>query len=87
MAPHSSTLAWKIPRMEEPGGLESMGPPRVGHDRMTNNTVYYGNACKQNSLCLPVSCYSQQVKCLDHSSWFIVGAQLIFVGRMGECGS
>ena len=25
MAPHSSTLAWKIPRMEEPGGLQSMG--------------------------------------------------------------
>ena len=26
MAPHSSTLAWKIPRTEEPGGLQSMGP-------------------------------------------------------------
>ena len=25
MAPHSSTLAWKIPKMEEPGGLQSMG--------------------------------------------------------------
>ena len=25
MAPHSSTLAWKIPRMEEPGGVQSMG--------------------------------------------------------------
>ena len=25
MAPHSSTLAWKIPRVEEPGGLQSMG--------------------------------------------------------------
>ena len=33
MAPHSSTLAWKIPRAEEPGGLQSMGPLRVGHDR------------------------------------------------------
>ena len=32
MAPHSSTLAWKIPWMEEPGGLQSMGPLRVGHD-------------------------------------------------------
>ena len=30
MAPHSSTLAWKIPRMEEPGGLQSMGSLRVG---------------------------------------------------------
>ena len=30
--PHSSTLAWKIPWTEEPGGLQSMGSPRVGHD-------------------------------------------------------
>ena len=32
MAPHFSTLAWKIPWMEEPGGLQSMGSLRVGHD-------------------------------------------------------
>ena len=32
MATHSSTLAWKIPWMEEPGGLPSMGSHRVGHD-------------------------------------------------------
>ena len=32
MAPHSSTLAWKVPWTEEPGGLPSMGSLRVGHD-------------------------------------------------------
>ena len=32
MAPHSSTLAWKIPWTEGPGGLQSMGSLRVGHD-------------------------------------------------------
>ena len=32
MASHSSTLAWKIPWTEEPGGLQSMGSHRVGHD-------------------------------------------------------
>ena len=32
MAPHSSTLAWKIPWMEEPGRLQSMGSQRIGHD-------------------------------------------------------
>ena len=32
MAPHSSILAWKIPRMEEPGRLQSMGSLQVGHD-------------------------------------------------------
>ena len=32
MATHSSTLAWKIPQMEKPGGLQSMGSLRVGHN-------------------------------------------------------
>ena len=32
MAPHSSNLAWKIPWMEEPSGLQSMGSPSIGHD-------------------------------------------------------
>ena len=32
MAPHSSTLAWKIPWTEKPGGLQSMGLQGVGHD-------------------------------------------------------
>ena len=36
MATHSSTLAWKIPWMEEPGRLQSIGLRRVGHDRATS---------------------------------------------------
>ena len=36
MAPHSNTLAWKIPWMEEPGRLQSMGSLRVRHDWMTS---------------------------------------------------
>ena len=32
MATHSSILAWTIPWMEEPGGLQSMGSQRAGHD-------------------------------------------------------
>ena len=36
MAPHSSTLAWKIPWTEEPGRLWSMGSLRVGHDWATS---------------------------------------------------
>ena len=35
MAPHSSTLAWKIPWMEEPGRLQSVGSQRVGHNWAT----------------------------------------------------
>ena len=40
MAPHSSTLAWKIPWMEEPGGLQSMGPLRVRHDWATSLSFF-----------------------------------------------
>ena len=36
MATHSSTLAWKILQMEEPGRLQSMGSQRVGHDEATS---------------------------------------------------
>ena len=40
MATHSSTLAWKIPRTEEPGGLQSMGLLRVGHDWATSLSLF-----------------------------------------------
>ena len=40
MAPHSSTLAWKVPWTEEPGGLQSMGSRRVGHDWATSLSLF-----------------------------------------------
>ena len=40
MAPHSSTLAWKIPWMEEPGRLQSLGLLRIGHDWMTSLSLF-----------------------------------------------
>ena len=40
MAPHSSTLAWRIPWMEEPGRLQSMGSLRVGHDWATSLSLF-----------------------------------------------
>ena len=40
MAPHSSTLAWKIPWTEEPGRLQSMGSLRVRHDRATSLSLF-----------------------------------------------
>ena len=39
MATHSSTLAWKIPWTKEPGGLQSMGSQRVGHDWVTSLSI------------------------------------------------
>ena len=40
MAPHSSTLAWKIPRKEEPGGLQSMGLRRTGYNWATSRSLF-----------------------------------------------
>ena len=40
MAPHSSTLAWKIPWMEEPSGLQSMGSLRVRHSWATSLSLF-----------------------------------------------
>ena len=40
MAPHSSTLTWKIPWTEEPGGLQSMGSLGVGHDWATSLSLF-----------------------------------------------
>ena len=40
MAPHSNTLAWKIPWVEEPGGLQCMGSRRVGHDWVTSLSLF-----------------------------------------------
>ena len=40
MAPHSSTLAWKIPWTEEPGRLQSMGSLRVGHNWATSLSLF-----------------------------------------------
>ena len=42
MATHSSTLAWRIPWREEPGGLQSMGSKRVGYDWATSLSLWDG---------------------------------------------
>ena len=47
MVPHSSTLAWKIPWMEEPGGLQSMGLLRVGHDWATSLSLFHFHAMEK----------------------------------------
>ena len=53
MPPHSSTLAWKIPWSEEPGGLQSMGSLRVGHDWATSlSCIGGGNGNPLQCSCL-----------------------------------
>ena len=53
MATHPSILAWRIPWTEEPGGLQSMGLQRVGHDWVTNTfsfTLVFHTENTKNSL-------------------------------------
>ena len=67
MAPHSSTLAWKIPWMEEPGGPQSMGLLRVGHDWVTS--FHFSLSCIGEGNGNPLQC-----SCLenprDRGAWW-----------------
>ena len=54
MAPHSSTLAWKIPWTEEPGRLQSMGSLRVGHDWATSLSLFTFMHCRRKWQPTPV---------------------------------
>ena len=56
MAPHSSTLAWKIPWTEEPGRLQSMGSGRVGHDWATSLSFLLSCIGEGNGNPLQCSC-------------------------------
>ena len=56
VAPHSSILAWKIPRTEEPGGLQSMGSLRVGHDWVTSLSLFTSCIGDGNGNPLQCSC-------------------------------
>ena len=53
MAPHSSTLAWKIPWTEEPGRLQSMASQRVGHDWVTELSWIRERRCPKTQRLAP----------------------------------
>ena len=64
MAPHSSTLAWKIPWTEEPGRLQSMGSLRVGHGWATSLSlftfVHWRRKWHRTSVLLPGESHEQR---------------------------
>ena len=51
MATHASILAWRIPWTEEPGGLQSMGSPRVGRDRAADTHFHTGGTVHVHLTC------------------------------------
>ena len=62
MATHSS-IAWKIPWTEEPGGLQTMGSQRVGHDQETKHKVVLGT--KQRDFLLNASLEKTGLMCCE----------------------
>ena len=89
MATHSSTLAWRIPWREEPGGLQSMGSQRVGHDwykqlshRMikgnnlyTYNKAWHIEACWSGSRPLEINYLNKP----SHMSFSVASEYKIYV--------
>ena len=67
MAPHSSTLAWRIPWMEEPGGLQSMGSLRVRHSRATSLSLFLSCIGERNGNPLQYSCLENP---RDRGAWW-----------------
>ena len=66
MAPHSSTLAWKISWTEEPGGPQSMGSLRVGQDSATSLSLFLSCIGEGNGNPLQYSCLENP---LDGGAW------------------
>ena len=71
MAPHSSTVAWKIPWMEEPGGLQSMGSLRVGYDWATSLSLFHFHALEKE-----MATHSRVL------AWGIQGQESLVGGRL-----
>ena len=67
MAPHSSTLAWKIPWMEEPGRLQSMGSLRGGHDWATSLALFTFMALEKEMATHSSSCLESP---RDRGAWW-----------------
>ena len=71
MATHPSILAWKIPWMEEPGGLQSMGSQRVGHDWATS--LHFTSLLTWVVNCIPVYIFPYR------DNWRIVEVPQFFI--------
>ena len=85
MAPHSSTPAWKIPWTEEPGGLQSMGSLRVGHEWATS--FHFSLSCIGEGNGGPLQC-----SCLENPRdggawWAAVSGVAQSRTRLKQCSS
>ena len=78
MAPHSSTLAWKIPWMEEPGGLQSMGSLEL--DTTERLHFHFSLSCTGVGNGIPLQCsYLENPR--DGGAWWLPSMGLHSVGH------
>ena len=83
MVTHSCLLAWRIPRTEEPGGLQSMGSQRVGRDRATERTHVRLGCSHTSSPSLAALCPVRGSRD-QRSAWCLKGADLASVSSWGS---
>ena len=77
MATHSS-IAWRIPWMEEPGGLQSMGSQRVGHDWATS--LHFSTSLQILMCCIFITIQFLIIKFIfDFCPWLILFRSLFFI--------
>ena len=70
MGTHFSILAWKIPWMEEPGGLQPTGSPRVGHDWFHVTSILHLPKNQKGNIGLkPQLCFSKEAENKDLQTW------------------
>ena len=87
MATHSCILAWRIPRTEESGGLQSMGLQRIGHDWVTSTLHMLRNVMRHLflNLCNVCSWSTTEKKLSEQEStvWTSVAARRLTMGDRG----
>ena len=85
MAPHSSTLAWKIPRTEEPGRLQSMGSRRVGHAWATDFTFTFHFDALEKEMTTPSSVLAWRIPGMGSHRVRHNWNDLAAVAGVGDC--
>ena len=85
VATHTSSLAWRIPRADEPGGLQSMGLQKVKHNWETNTLTFHFSQEKKK---LSIFCsYSNKLRlpCWDLLGLYLALHGLSFCGFFSKC--
>ena len=84
MAAHSSILAWRIPWIEKPGRVHSMGSQRAGHDWATNTYAYVTHVQSCLTLCDPMD-YSSPGSSVHRISQARILEQVAISFSRGSC--